>query len=167
MLRLSRRITGGAALGLYLWMGALIWITIIPGANGHRPPDFYLLGYQADQIAPFLTALTDEARATYAYLLQVTDPAFIVMFAAWIALMGWRTPIVRGVVVLLAATYGVIDLGENRAICELVCGEQPLPGAVERASALTMAKFASLFSALMGMLWAVLREREVAQGQGG
>lgn len=158
MLRLSRRITGGAALGLYLWMGALTWFSVIPGAAGHWPPDFHALGYDVEKVEPFVTALTEEAAASYAYLLRVLDPAFIVLLATWITLMGWRAPIVRGIVALLAATYAVLDLAEDRAIHQFTFVTVLQPEIVATASAFTKAKFASLFSALMAMIWAVRRE---------
>lgn len=158
MLRMSRRITGSVALALYLWMGALLWFTVIPGAEGHRPPDFRAFGYDVADVAPFVEAMNAEARDTYAYLLSVTDPAFIVVLAVWITLMGWRVPIVRGVVAVLAATYAVVDLAEDRAIHDFVFVAVLDPDLVDRASSFTMAKFATLFTALAAMIWSVRRE---------
>lgn len=151
-MRLARRITGGMALVSYLVMGAMLYFTVIPGADGHFPPDFRLLGYNVETIAPFVTALTAPARDSYAMLLTMWDRVFIVALALWLALVGWRAGVLRFVVAGLAGLYAIIDLAENAAIYRAVFVETLEPGAVLAASSLTRAKFASLYLAVLVLI---------------
>lgn len=155
----ARRITGAVALGSYLVMGALLYFTVIPGAGGHVPPDFRLLGYDAAVIAPFLKALTPEAGQAYARLLTGWDRVFAVALAAWLALVGWRGGGLRALVAVLAALYAGIDLAENAALHRLVFNPAPDPVAVRSASSLTQAKFASLYLAVLVLIWHLRRPR--------
>jgi hypothetical protein len=156
-MRLARRITGSVALGTYLVMGALLHFTVIPGAGGHYPPDFYLLGYDAAAITPFLAALTPEAGRAYAAVLAGWDRVFAVALAAWLALVGWRRGGLRVLVAGLAALYAGIDLAENAAIHRLAVGAAPDAAAVRAASALTQAKFASLYLVVLVLIWHLRR----------
>ena len=115
-MRLGRQITGVVALVSYLLMGAMIYVTVLPGTDGHWPPDFHLTGYDAQSIAPFAEAISDKARTTYGVILSRIDRVFIVALAVWMALIGWRGGWVRYFIAGLAAIYAVIDLSENAAI---------------------------------------------------
>ncbi len=141
----ARRIAGVVALVTYLVMGAMIYFTVMPGADGHWPPDFHLRGYDATSIGPFLQALSDEARATYGAVLTFWDRIFIVALASWIALTGWRGGGLRFFVAGLAVLYAAIDLAENAAIHGFVMVVEPTAEAVRTAHYWTMAKFASLY----------------------
>lgn len=140
----ARRIAGLVALVCYLVMGAMLYLTVLPSSGGLRPPDFHLLGYNASTIAPFVTTLTDEGRATYGATLRGWDRAFIVALALWLSLSGWRSGWLRYVVAGLAVVYAVIDLAENAAIHAFVVASPMDAGAIAVAHSLTMAKFASL-----------------------
>ncbi|MEL6960448.1 MAG: hypothetical protein AAGL89_16005 [Pseudomonadota bacterium] len=147
-----RRITGVVALVAYLVMGAMLYFTVLPGADGLWPPDFHLRGYDVASITPFVMALTDEARQTYAVLLTGWDRVFILALALWIVAMGWRGGWMRYAVTFLAVLYAGIDLSENAAIYRFVCVVILDPGLVQAAQSLTMAKFASLYLCLLVLL---------------
>jgi len=157
MTRTSRQIAGWVALAAYLVMGAFYYFSIKPGAGGLWPPDFHLRGYDVASIGPFVQALNDEARASYAVVLQRWDRLFIVSFALWIALSGWRGGGLRYVVAGLAVLYGLIDLAENAAIYQFVFVTPLDPAAVDLASHLTMAKFASLYLSVLVLIWHMRR----------
>ena len=74
---LARRITGTIALVSYLVMGAMLYFTVLPGADGLWPPDFHLRGYSAATMDSFTQAISDEARSTYASILLRWDRIFI------------------------------------------------------------------------------------------
>lgn len=157
MIPTSRQIAGWVALTSYLVMGAFYYFSIIPEAGGLWPPDFYLSGYDAASIGPFVQAMSDEARASYAVVLQRWDRVFIVAFALWMALSGWRGGGLRYLVAGLSVLYAGIDLAENAAIYRFVF-DTPLDGAaVGVASHLTMAKFASLYLCGLVLVWHVRR----------
>lgn len=144
----------------YLVMGAMLYFTVIPGANGHWPPDFHLRGYSATSIAPFVTNLSDAARATYGRLLTLWDPIFIAALAGWLWLMGWRGGGLRYVVVGLALIYGAIDLAEDAAIYRFMFVDPLASHWVDAACHFTMAKFASLYLCILVLIWHVRRTDE-------
>ncbi len=156
---LSRRIAGVVALVTYLVMGALTYLWVLPGAEGHWPPDFHLRGYDAASIAPFVTALSAEAEATYLTILSGWDRVFIVTLALWLALVGWLGGGLRFVVAGLAALYAVIDLSENAAILRFVTAPELDPQLVKVAHNLTMAKFSSLYLCILVLIWHLRRAR--------
>jgi len=145
VIRLGRQFTGVVALVSYLLMGAMTYLTVLPGADWHWPPDFHLTGYDAQSIAPFANAISEQARTTYGVILSRIDRVFIVMLALWMALFGWRGNWVRYFIAGLAAIYAVIDLSENVAIYRFLFVDVMDPAAIETAHHLTMAKFASLY----------------------
>lgn len=156
-MRLSRQIAGIVALVSYLVMGAMLYFTVIPGADGFWPPDFHLRGYNAASIAGFVGALRDEARDTYALILTGWDRVFIISLAIWLALTGWRGGWMKYAVAFLAVIYAVIDLAENAAIYRFVCVYILDPATVAAASDLTMAKFASLYLCILVLIVHVRR----------
>ena len=151
-MRLARQLAGLVALVVYLVMGAMLYFTVIPGADGHFPPDFHLLGYDATTIGPFLRALTDEARDTYTLILTRWDRIFILALAAWLALMGWRGGWMRYLVAGLAVLYAAIDLSENAALFKVVCAFDVNEVAIGIAHHWTMAKFASLYLCVLVLI---------------
>lgn len=156
-MQLSRRLAGLVALVSYLVMGAMLYFTVLPGADGHWPPDFHLRGYDAVTIAPFVQGLTDEARATYGAILTGWDRVFIVALAVWLALTGWRGGALRYAVAGLAVVYAAVDLAENAAIYQFVVADRLNPDMVAAAHHLTMAKFASLYLCVLVLIWHVRR----------
>ncbi|MCF2870821.1 hypothetical protein L0664_07060 [Octadecabacter sp. G9-8] len=142
---LTRRIAGTVAIVSYLVMGAMLYFTVVPGADGLWPPDFHLRGYDAASIADFVNVIRDEASDTYAVILMRWDRIFIVSLALWLALTGWRGGWMRYFVAGLAALYTMVDLAENVAIFHFVRVAILDPDVVRVASHLTMAKFASLY----------------------
>ena len=154
----ARRLFGAAALALYLLMGALTYLSVMPGADWQFPPDFRLLGYDAVSIAPFMEALKGVARDHYLQILSVWDRAFIVALAGWLALTGWRGGGLRWAVAGLALLYTGIDLAENAALIRVVTGGAD-PGLVQAAHSLTMAKFASLYLTALVLIVHLRRAR--------
>jgi hypothetical protein len=146
---LARRITGTIALVSYLVMGAMLYFTVLPGADGLWPPDFHLRGYSAATMDSFTQAISDEARSTYASILLRWDRIFILSLAIWMMLTGWRGDWLRYAVIFLAVIYAGVDLAENAAIFRFVCLFDFDAAVIAAASSLTMATFASLFCAAL------------------
>jgi hypothetical protein len=142
---LARRITGTIALVSYLVMVAMLYFTVLPGADGLWPPDFHLRGYSAATMDSFTQAISDEARSTYASILLRWDRIFILSLAIWMMLTGWRGDWLRYAVIFLAVIYAGVDLAENAAIFRFVCLFDFDAAVIAAASSLTMAKFASLY----------------------
>lgn len=151
-MRLARQIAGGLALISYLLMGAMLYLTVLPGADWYWPPDFHLTGYDAQSIAPFFEAMNGSARTTYGVILSRIDRVFIVALALWLALFGWRGSWVRYVVAGLAAVYAAIDLSENAAIYRFMFTDVMDPAVIAAAHHLTMAKFASLYLCVLVLI---------------
>lgn len=149
---LSRRITGTVALVTYLVMGAMMWVTVLPGADGAWPPDFHLRGYDVAMMDGFVQTISDEARATYISILRGWDRLFIISLALWLLLTGWRGGWMRFFVAGFAALYCAIDLAENAAIYQFVSVVKLDPTWVEVASSLTMAKFAALYLCVLVLI---------------
>lgn len=147
-----RQIAGIVALVSYLLMGAMTYLTVLPGSDGHWPPDFHLTGYDAQSIAPFVEAISDKARTTYGVILSKIDRVFIVALALWMALLGWRGGWVRYFVAGLAAIYAAIDLSENAAIYRFMFVDAKDASVIETAHHLTMAKFASLYLCVLVLI---------------
>lgn len=141
----ARRYVGFVALGSYLMIGFITYATVLPGAKWHWPPDFYFRGYDAVMMSGFIGAISAEARAAYGGLLLGWDRVFIVSFALWLALVGWRGGGFRYFVAGSAVVYGLVDLSENAAIYRFVNVYALDPVSVQMASHLTMAKFAALY----------------------
>ena len=151
-MRLARQITGVIALVSYLLMGAMIYLTVLPGADWHWPPDFHLLGYDALSIAPFVEAINEPARTTYGVILSRIDRIFIVTLALWMTFYGWREGWLRYFVAGLAVVYAVIDLSENVAIYRFMFVDVMDPVMIAIAHHLTMAKFASLYLCVLVLI---------------
>jgi hypothetical protein len=147
-----RQTAGIVALVSYLLMGAMTYLTVLPGADWYWPPDFHLTGYDAQSVAPFVEAISDKARTTYGVILSKIDRVFIVALALWLALMGWRGGWVRYFIVGLAAIYAAIDLAENAAISRFMFTDVMDPVVIETAHHLTMAKFASLYLCVLVLI---------------
>jgi len=149
---LSRRIAGGVALASYLIIGAILYFTVLPGADGLWPPDFHLRGYTAASIADFVRNISDPARDAYVMILLRWDRIFIVAFALWLALVGWRGGWMRYAVACLAVVYALIDLAENMAIFRFICVAGAAQTLITAASSLTMAKFASAYLCVLVLI---------------
>lgn len=160
----ARRIVGAVALLSYLAVGFALYTTVLPEAGWLWPPDFYLRGYNVTTIAPFVEALQFEARDIYARLLLGYDRVFIVSFAIWLVLMGWRGDAVRYVVIALALVYAGVDLAENVAIHRFVFLQILDPTTVNAASHLTSAKFASFYLCILVLIVHVRRTHAIHSG---
>ena len=145
-------IAGWTAIVAYLVMGAVVYFRVMPGADWHWPPDFHLLGYDAQSIAPFLDALSGPANKGYARVLGVYDRVLIVAFAAWLALTGWRGSGLRYFIAGLAVLYALIDMAENAALLRLLDADTARDAIVGAAHHLTMAKFASLYLCVLVLI---------------
>ena len=147
-MRRARWILGGATAALYILMALITRLDIIPGAGGAWPPDFRAFGYDVETIRPFVASLSETARTTYAVFLTRIDPLFILCFAAWMVLSGWRGGSLRYAVAAAAALYAGLDLSEDAAIHRFVFSAVLDEAIVARASVLTSAKFVTLLAAL-------------------
>lgn len=147
-----RWFVGWVAIAAYLVMGAVIYFRILPGADWHWPPDFHLLGYNADSLAPFLDAISARARDGYIRVLGVYDRVFIVSLALWMALTAWRGSGLRYFVALLAVLYGGVDLTENAMLLDVMRADGPTAGMIAAAHHLTMAKFAALYLCVLVLI---------------
>lgn len=154
MIAQLRKVAGWLAIAAYLVMGAVIYFRVMPGADWYWPPDFHILGYDSQSIAPFLDALSGPARDGYVRVMTLYDRVFIVALATWLALSGWRGSGLRYVVAGLAVLYALVDLAENAAILRVL---REGDFYVSAAHHLTMAKFASLYLCILVLLVHVRR----------
>ena len=149
---LGRLIAGTVALVSYLVMGAMSYFTVLPGADGLWPPDFHLRGYDVGSIDPFVRAISDEARSTYATILTFWDRIFIGSLTTWLILFGWRGGWMRYAVAFLAVLYAAIDMAENAAIYRFICLFDLTASVIQTASSLTMAKFAAAYLCVLVLI---------------
>ncbi|PVA05344.1 hypothetical protein [Thalassorhabdomicrobium marinisediminis] len=161
MIARARRLAGWVALAAYLWMGAVLYLRVLPVTGWHWPPDFHLTGYDAQSIAPFLAGLDQSAKDAYTRVLAVHDRVFIVALALWLALVGWRGSSLRFVVAGLALLYAGIDLAENAALLDVLQAGVPTSASVGAAHHLTMAKFAALYLCVLVL---IVHLRRTARG---
>lgn len=152
MIRSARITAASIAIVTYLVMGAVLYLSVLPGTGGLWPPDFHLKGYDAQSIAPFANALQAEARAAYATVLSGWDRIFAVAMAIWMTLVGWRGTWLRYAVAFLAVLYALIDLGENAAILRFLADDPLDADWVQVAKSLTMAKFAAFYLCLLVLI---------------
>ena len=116
---LARRITGTIALVSSLVMGAMLYFTVLHGADGLWPPDFHLCGYSAATMDSFTQAISDEARSTYASILLRWDRIFILSLAIWMMLTGGRGDWLRYAVIAAASSLTMAKFA-SLYLCGLV-----------------------------------------------
>jgi len=155
----TRSLAGWVALVSYLVMGALLYGTVLPGADGLWPPDFHLRGYDVSSIGDFVNTISPEGRESYAMILKAWDPIFILSLVVWLIMVGWRGGRLRYVVAALTLLYGVIDFAEDAAIYRFVFVDILNPDMVRAASGLTMAKFASAYLCVLVLIVHIRRAR--------
>ena len=123
-------------------------------AGGLLPFDLRWSGYDQAAARAFLAALTPEAREVYLGPVRINDTVLPILLTLTLCLPlgGWAWPWF-----LPALAYGLLDLGENMAVAQLLhIGPEVAAGPVAVASALTMAKFAALAMALVLALAAIV-----------
>ena len=160
-----RALAALAGLAAAISYGILLWIGItqlMPAADGLRPFDLRVFGYDMTDATTYLEALGEEGRALIEGPVRTWDTVFPVAFTLFLALVSLRGGGKLGWIgAVLALGYGAADLIENAAILQLVRGPVPPDQLmVSSASLLTQAKFALVALALLlGIVARVRRGR--------
>lgn len=133
------------------------------GEDSLKPFDLRPLGYDHLDAETYLAMLTPEQAALYTGFLRKVDTAFPLLFGLW---MGWclwglthrMHPWSRVILLVIPASYTVMDLCENALISDMVKpGDVGLDaGLVALASSYTISKFVTLsvaFALLLTMMF--------------
>lgn len=135
---------------LLLGVGALL---LVPASDGQLPPDAWITGYDAPQVAAWLVAMGDEGRAIYLGPVNWLDTLFPPLLGLLLASVIWRLG--RGWLAVVPFLYTATDLWENAVLRGIVrSGDASF---AEHASSLTQGKYALLALAL-ALLWMVWRD---------
>ncbi len=135
---------------LLLAVGAL-WL--VPASGGQLPPDAWITGYDAPQVAAWLVAMGEAGRKVYLGPVAVLDTLFPPLLGLLLASVIWRLG--RGWLAVVPFLYTATDLWENSVLRGMVrSGDAAL---AEHASSLTQGKYALLALAL-ALLWMVWRD---------
>lgn len=135
---------------LLLGVGALL---LVPASDGQLPPDAWITGYDAPQVAAWLVAMGEEGRAIYLGPVNWLDTLFPPLLGLLLASVIWRLG--RGWLAVVPFLYTATDLWENAVLRGIVrSGDASL---AEHASSLTQGKYALLALAL-ALLWMVWRD---------
>ena len=142
----------------------LIWQGVTHLGADPRPFDLRPFGYDHEDAVAYIAALPEGAVDFYTITLRALDTVFPVLFGIWLGAMTWRFS--RGVhhwsrlmLLLPAAAYAMMDLAENALVARILTAPDgmPDPALVERASAYTQSKFATLFVAMAVLLVMIVR----------
>lgn len=135
---------------LLLGVGALL---LVPASDGQLPPDAWITGYDAPQVAAWLVAMGEEGRAIYLGPVNWLDTLFPPLLGLLLASVIWRLG--RGWLAVVPFLYTATDLWENTVLRGIVrSGDASF---AEHASSLTQGKYALLALAL-ALLWMVWRD---------
>ena len=145
---------------------------LVLGDAGLKPFDLRFLGYSVSEAEAYLALLDQSEVALYTGFLRNVDTVFPLLLGLW---MGWclwgltraMHPWSRVILLVVPASYVLMDLCENALVAEMVRGFQsPVNGdLVALASSYTISKFVTLFVAF-GLLLAMmlLRVRPFIEG---
>lgn len=130
---------GALAVLLYTWVAIFGFVTLGPELGCFPGPEVRFWGYGIaafdDCFAPTPPAITAE----YIAVLRGLDRLLAVALTLFLAM--WSVHLTAWVGVVAALGYGLSDWFENGALVAALNGD---PNAIGTASALTMAKFATL-----------------------
>lgn len=148
-----------ATYGVLVGIGA---VNLILGEDGLKPFDLRLAGYTFIEAQAYLALMNDDQAALYIGLLRRIDTVFPMLMGLW---MGWCLwgltrgihPWSRIILMVVPASYTVMDLCENALVADMVRqGATGLEGElVSLASSYTVTKFVMLFVAF-GLLIAMM-----------
>lgn len=151
----------------FVTYGALVAVgatNLALGEKGLLPFDLRLLGYSQGEAEAYLGLLTQAQADLYTGLLRRIDTAFPMLMGLWMGGCLWGLtrhlhPWSRVILLVVPASYTVMDLCENALVSELVRGfaNRPDPGLVALASSYTITKFVTLFVAFALLLAMILR----------
>ena len=145
---------------------------LVLGEDGQQPFDLRILGYTVSEAETYLALIKQPEVELYTGFLRKIDTAFPLLFGLW---MGWCLwgltrhihPWSRVILLLVPASYTMMDLCENALVADLVRGFQsPIDSdLVALASSYTISKFVTLFVAF-GLLLAMMLLRVRPFGEG-
>lgn len=135
---------------LLLGVGAF-WL--VPASGGQLPPDTWITGYDAPQVAAWLAAMGDEGRALYLGSVNWLDTLFPPLLGLLLASVIWRLG--RGWLAVVPFLYTATDLWENSVLRGIVRSNDAT--LAEHASSLTQGKYA-LLGLSLALLWMVWRD---------
>ncbi len=154
--------------------GVMIWLvaTVLkPHADGLATFDERVFGYTLLDARAYLDALDSVGRATYLVEIRALDSVFPVVFAMLLGHLtmrcaAWMHPWSRMILVLPAAGYAIMDLGENALVAGLLHAGSDGVSAdmVSLASEFTITKWVLLLISLvlLAVLWLVARRKQSA-----
>ena len=132
----------------------MFWLVVTvlkPEAGGLAPFDERFLGYSLAETRLYLQDLSSTGRAVYLLELRLLDSVFPVVFALLLGHLAMQLgaalhPWSRLVLVIPAAGYAMMDLGENALVAGLLrAGPQGVTGdMVDLASQFTVTKWVLL-----------------------
>lgn len=142
-------------LATYVLLVGLGSAHLMLGAERLWPFDMRVLGYSQADAKAYLSLLSPEQGQFYIGTLRRIDTAFPMLLGLWMGTCLWATtgnlhPWSRVILLVVPASYTVMDLCENALVADLVQGFQtwPNPELVALASSYTVTKFVTLAVAL-------------------
>ncbi|WP_372886634.1 hypothetical protein [Shimia sp.] len=142
---------------------------LVLGPERLWPFDMRLLGYSEADARAYLSLMSPAQGEFYAGTLRRIDTAFPMLLGLWMGCCLWATtrnlhPWSRVILLVVPASYTVMDLCENALIADLVLGFHtwPDPELVALASSYTVTKFVTLLvaaSLVLAMALGHLRRR--------
>lgn len=145
--------------GVLVGVGAA---NLVLGEGGLKPFDLRILGYSAEDAEAYLSLLQQPEVTLYTGFLRNVDTVFPLLFGLWMGGCLWGLtrhihPWSRVILLVVPASYTMMDLCENALVADLVRGFQgPLDAElVALASSYTISKFVTLFVAF-GLLLAMM-----------
>lgn len=150
----ARLLQGLALLTAVLYSGLawLIFVELIPGADGLHPFDSRFFGYTASEGQAYLAALSDDARQIYLNDIRLLDTVFpIALTALLVALMMRWTVGPWRALALLPLVYFAADMIENMRIAGLLTQDSVTPQMILAASTATVAKFGTFMVSVIAL----------------
>lgn len=137
-------------------------VNLVLGEDNLTPFDLRILGYSPDDAEAYLALFGASEVALYTGFLRKVDTVFPLLFGLW---MGWclwgltrqMHPWSRVILLVVPASYTLMDLCENALVADLVHGFQTPPdeALVALASSYTISKYVTLFVAF-GLLLSMM-----------
>ena len=154
--------------------GALVWVGVTNlslGDGSLKPFDLRFTGYTLAEAQAYLALMSADQAELYTGLLRRIDTVFPMLMGLW---MGWCLwgltrrihPWSRVILLVVPASYTVMDLCENALVADMVRqGAAELEGElVSLASSYTITKFVMLFVAFGLLIAMMIRSAGGARG---
>lgn len=145
---------------------------LVLGPERLLPFDLRMLGYSPEDAAAYLAHVEAEEVALYTGTLRRLDTVFPLLFGLWMGWVLWGLthnmhPWSRVILLVVPASFTVMDLCENALVADMLRGREAPPDAVlvALASSYTISKFVTLFVAF-GLLLSMMLLKSGPFGKG-